>query len=162
MVPHVNSPDEAEAIVLAAHYPPIGRRGYSRTVRTHDYGLRLPESTPSPLIMAQIETLDAVHKSAEIAGINGIDVLFVGPADLQHDLKHRELAADEDFESCMTRVVAAAKTAGKSAGILVRDLTELPKRVKQGFVHLAVQSDLALLRDAYRAIIHGAKAAYVT
>ncbi len=154
MVPHVGSAAEAEAIVRAANYPPRGRRGFSRTVRAHDYGLRVPDSTPAPLIMAQIETFDAVNAAVEIAGVDGIDVLFVGPADLQHDLKHRSLAAGDDFEHCLTRVVTAAHSAGKSAGILVRDPNELPRRTEQGFTHVAVQSDLALLRDAFRTMLN--------
>lgn len=152
MVPHVNSVAEAEAVVRAAHYPPRGRRGFSRTVRAHDYGLRDPESTPAPLLMAQIETLDAVNQSTGIAGVDGIDVLFVGPADLQHDLQHRSLPSSGEFEDCLDRVVAAARAAGKASGILVRDPAELPQRLKQGFSHLAFQSDLALLRDAFCAL----------
>ena len=153
MVPHINSAAEAEAVVQAAHYPPRGRRGFSRTVRAHDYGLRVPESTPAPLLIAQIETCEAVNEAAGIARVEGIDVLFVGPADLQHDLQHRDPSAAEDFEACLNRVVAAARAAGKAAGILIRDPSELPHRLKQGFTYVAVQSDLALLRDAFRTIL---------
>lgn len=153
MVPHVNSGAEAEAIVRAAHYPPRGRRGFSRTVRAHDYGLRAPESTPAPLIFAQIETREAVSRAAEIACMDGVDVLFVGPADLQHDLKQSPPAPGEDYEACLRRVVEAARTAGKAAGLLVRDLAELPLRVQQGFTHVAVQSDIAILRDAFQKVV---------
>jgi 2-dehydro-3-deoxyglucarate aldolase/4-hydroxy-2-oxoheptanedioate aldolase len=158
MVPHVNTVAEAEALVRAAHYPPRGKRGVSRTVRAHDYGLRSPESTPAPLLLAQIETLDAVHAADAIAGVAGIDVLFVGPADLQHDLRHRPATATADFEDCLARVVAAARAAGKRAGTLVRDGSELPRRLEQGFTQVAVQSDLALLRDAFSAILQNARA----
>jgi 2-dehydro-3-deoxyglucarate aldolase/4-hydroxy-2-oxoheptanedioate aldolase len=72
---------------------------------------------------------------------------------LQHDLSHRTPSAAEDFEACLNRVVAAARAAGKAAGLLIRDPSELPHRLKQGFTHIAVQSDLALLRDAFRTII---------
>ena len=158
MVPHVNSVEEAEAVVRAAHYPPRGRRGFSRTVRAHDYGLRSPEGTPAPLLLAQIETLDAVHAADAIAGVAGVDVLFVGPADLQHDLHHRPATDTADFEECLARVVAAARSAGKGAGTLVRDISELPHRLNQGFTQLAVQSDLALVRDAFSAILRTARA----
>lgn len=158
MVPHVNTVAEAEALVRAAHYPPRGKRGVSRTVRAHGYGLRSPESTPAPLLLAQIETLDAVHAADAIAGVAGIDVLFVGPADLQHDLRHRPATATADFEDCLARVVAAARAAGKRAGTLVRDGSELPRRLEQGFTQVAVQSDLALLRDAFSAILQNARA----
>ncbi|MFN0079845.1 MAG: aldolase/citrate lyase family protein, partial [Prosthecobacter sp.] len=153
MVPHVNSAAEAEALVQAAQYPPRGRRGFSRTVRAHDYGLRVPEIAPAPLLIAQIETVDAVNEAPGIARVDGIGILFVGPADLQHDLKHRDQSADGDFEACLNRVVSAAHAAGKAAGILVRDPSELPHRLGQGFTHIAVQSDLALIRDAFRTIV---------
>ena len=153
MVPHVNSAAEAAAIVRAAHYPPRGERGFSRTVRAHDYGLRAPESTPAPLLIAQIETREAVNCAAEIAGVDGVDVLFVGPADLQHDLKQHSASVSDDFEACLRRVVEAARTTGKAAGLLVRDPAELPLRVQQGFTHVAVQSDVAVLRDAFQKIV---------
>ena len=105
------------------------------------------------MLIAQIETCEAVNEAAGIARVEGIDVLFVGPADLQHDLQHRDPSAAEDFEACLNRVVAAARAAGKAAGILIRDPSELPHRLKQGFTYVAVQSDLALLRDAFRTII---------
>jgi 2-dehydro-3-deoxyglucarate aldolase/4-hydroxy-2-oxoheptanedioate aldolase len=153
MVPHVANAREAEAFVRAAHYPPRGRRGFSRTVRAHDYGLRTPESTPAPLLIAQIETLAAVHEAAEIAQVEGIDVLFVGPADLQHDLRNTPAPGSLAFEECLERVLTAARAAGKHAGILLRDESELRDRVAQGFTQLAVQSDLSLLREAFRAIL---------
>ena len=158
MLPHVANAREAEAFVRAAHYPPRGKRGFSRTVRAHDYGLRSPESAPAPLLLAQIETLDAVHAADAIAGVAGIDVLFVGPADLQHDLRHRPATDTADFEDCLARVVAAARAAGKRAGTLVRDGSELPRRLEQGFTQVAVQSDLALLRDAFSTILQNARA----
>ena len=157
MVPHVNTVAEAEAVVHAAHHPPRGRRGFSRTVRAHGYGLRSPEAAPAPLLLAQIETLDAVHAAEAIAGVAGIDVLFVGPSDLQHDLRHRPATGTADFEDCLARVVAAARSAGKHAGTLVRDISELPHRLEQGFTQLAVQSDLALLRDAFSGILRTAR-----
>lgn len=153
MVPHVSTAAEAEAIVRAMRYPPRGRRGYSRTVRAHDYGLRSPESTPVPLFLAQIETRAAVDCAEEIARVDGVDVLFVGPADLRHDLQQHPGTAAEDFEVCLRRVSDAARAAGKCAGILVRDPAELPLRLNQGFTHVAVQSDLALLRDAFQQLL---------
>ena len=157
MVPHVANAQQAEAFVRAAHYPPRGRRGFSRTVRAHEYGLRSPERTPLPLLVAQIETLAAVHESSEIAKVEGIDVLFVGPADLQHDLRHTSCTPSLTFEECLDRVVTAAAAAGKRAGLLLRDASELPRRIGQGFTHVAVQSDLALLREAFSSILQNAR-----
>ena len=152
MVPHVDRAEQAERLVRAAWYPPRGQRGVSRTVRAHDYGLRPLDGRPAPILIAQIETLDAVDEATAIAGVDGIDVLFVGPADLQHDLAVRQPAAGSGFEDCLDRVVAAARAAGKAAGILVREPGDLPRRAEQGFSFVAVESDVAILRNAFRGL----------
>jgi 2-dehydro-3-deoxyglucarate aldolase/4-hydroxy-2-oxoheptanedioate aldolase len=154
MVPHVNSAGAAEAIVQAAHYAPRGHRGYSRTVRTYDYGLNPPGAEiPTPLIMAQIETIEGVEHAAEIARVSGIDSLFVGPADLQFDLKNRPDSAPGDYAHCLTVVNEAAQAAGKSTGILVRDGNDLMALGELGFTHLAIDSDISILRKAYQEIL---------
>lgn len=154
MVPHVNSAAEARAIAQAAQHPPRGRRGFSRTVRAFDYGLRSPgEDGGAPLIMAQIETAAAVSCAAEIAQVDGIDVLFVGPADLQLDLEHAASSSPGDYSRCLDLVLAAARDAGKAAGLLIRDLESLPSCRNRGFTHIAVDSDLAILRQAYLRIL---------
>ena len=153
MVPHVNSAREAAAIVEAASYPPVGKRGFSRTVRGHQYGLRAPEDTPSPLIIAQIETCEAVGAANEIASVNGIDVLFIGPADLQLDLKVHPQSEPLTYSECLHRVVGASRDAGKSAGILLRDAGALKEHLAIGFNHIAVDGDLSILRKAYQAIV---------
>lgn len=158
MVPHVQHPEQARAVVRAAHYPPRGARGFSRTVRAHAYGLRAPEDTPAPLLLAQIETLAAVRDAEAIAAVDGVDVLFVGPADLQHDLRHGSDSNPPSFEACLLRVVAAARNAGKAAGMLLRDPTELQARIAQGFTCVAVQSDLSLLRESFDSILKAAQA----
>jgi len=153
MVPHVDSVAQAEAIVQAAHYAPHGHRGLSRSVRAYDYGLNPPgPDTPPPLLLAQIETGQAVQHAADIAKVDGIDVLFVGPADLQFDLKQRPETAPGAYAHCLTSVVAAARAAGKAAGILVRDQADLQPHRDLGFTHIAVDSDLAILRKAYQQI----------
>jgi 2-dehydro-3-deoxyglucarate aldolase/4-hydroxy-2-oxoheptanedioate aldolase len=154
MVPHVNSAAAAEAIVQAVHYIPRGQRGYSRTVRTYDYGLNPPGADiPEPLVMAQIETIEGVRQAAEIASVHGIDALFVGPADLQFELKNRPDCAPGDYAHCLAVVRDAAKSAEKRAGILVRDADDLPALRDLGFTHLAVDSDISILRKAYQGIL---------
>lgn len=151
MVPHVNTAAEAQAIVKAAHYAPKGHRGYSRTVRAYDYGLTQPDiETSPPAIMAQIETLEGVQNSAAIAAVEGVDVLFVGPADLQFDLKNKAQMTPEHYGSCLKTVITAAKEAGKTSGILIRDPGDLQRHLDLGFTHVAIDSDIAILRKAYQ------------
>lgn len=149
MVPHVNSAAEAGQIVKASRYSPDGSRGFSRTVRANDYGLSSIDEVAPPLIMAQIETIEGVNHAAGIAAVDGIDILFVGPSDLQHDLKSRSDLAPGDFDFCISRVAEAAKAAGKATGILVRDIRDTGKYRELGFTYIAVDSDLAILRKSY-------------
>ncbi len=156
MVPRINSAAEAESIIQAAHYAPRGRRGYSRSSRAYGYGLRPPNSaaeiTP-PLLMAQIETIEGVQQAADIAAVQGIDVLFVGPADLQFDLNARATTGTPDYAASLALVNERAQAAGKATGILIRDTAQLQQHRELGFTHIAIDSDLAILRKGYQQIL---------
>jgi len=152
MVPHVNSVQDAFQCVRAANYPPLGRRGYSRTVPAYDYGLQPPdEKSIPPVVIAQIETLEAVEHADEIAAVSGIHALFVGPADLTFDLKVHHSA--RTYEECLKRVVKAAKDHQKAAGILVRDTADFANLKALGFNWLALDSDIGLLRKSYQSLL---------
>ena len=151
MVPRVETAAAAASIVRAACHAPAGKRGFSRTVRATDYGLKgHPEK---PIIMAQIETIAGVYGAAEIAAVRGLDVLFVGPADLRHDLEHNPNAGLGNYDTCLQRVLAAARGSGREAGILVRDAEDVKAHADLGFSHIAVESDLSILRKSYQTLV---------
>ena len=150
MIPHVDTPEIARRALDSMLYPPQGRRGYSRSVRAFGYGTALPDSPPKPMLFAQIETLEAVENAGEIASIDGVDVLFVGPADLAFDLKARGSTLTVD--ALLPRVAEAARKSGKSAGILTRDDAEIAPRLALGYTHQAVDSDLGILRRRWAAL----------
>jgi 2-dehydro-3-deoxyglucarate aldolase/4-hydroxy-2-oxoheptanedioate aldolase len=151
MVPHVNSAAEAERVVQAACHGPRGTRGVARTVRSCDYGLRTVDNRGyRPVIMAQIETVEAVQRAGEIARVDGISVLFVGPADLQYDLSNHPGAPCGDYASCLQTISDAARDAGITAGILLRELADVEHHRGLGFSHIAVDSDLSILRKAWQ------------
>lgn len=160
MIPHVNDAAEARLCVQAMYHPPRGKRGVSRSVRACGYGLRPPEKpgdVAPPVFMAQIETIEAVERAAEIAGVDGVDVLFVGPADLGFDLRARPEKAVRLFEECLAHVASAARTAGKASGILARDPADVPKFQTMGFTHIAVDSDIAILRKGFLSVVQGTR-----
>jgi 2-dehydro-3-deoxyglucarate aldolase/4-hydroxy-2-oxoheptanedioate aldolase len=149
MVPHVNTVAEAEHCVRSAYYPPQGHRGVSRTVRAYGYGMRLPgDSPPKPIILAQIETAEGVANVEQIAAVQGIDALFIGPADLSFDLKARQ--SPRSYDECVNLIVKAAKNHGKGCGILVRHADDKEKLKALGFSWLAMDSDLSLVREGFR------------
>ena len=90
LVPFVSDADTAREIVLAAKYPPIGNRGLDGAGLDADFGLDswrsgstyIADANRETFIVAQIETPEAVANADEIAAVEGIDALFVGPADL--------------------------------------------------------------------------------
>ena len=158
MVPHVESAEEAEHIIEAAYYAPRGRRGFSRSVRAHDYGLHPPdENTPAPLVMAQIESIKGVKHAQAIARVDGIDVLFVGPSDLRHDLACNAEGISLDYNSCLDIVLSAARGVGKTVGILLRDIADFEAHASLGFTYIAVTSDLAILCNTYQTILSNHK-----
>jgi 2-keto-3-deoxy-L-rhamnonate aldolase RhmA len=159
MLPRVETAEQAQALVQAAHYAPRGTRGYSRTVATHRYGLRDLQLAPEPLLMAQIETLAGVYEVQNIAAVPDIHVLFVGPADLQQDLAHNTASTGgqvPSFKECLSLVAKTARLAGKESGILLRDPATLAQHRSLGYSHIAIDSDLSILRKAWQSIITAA------
>lgn len=156
MVPHVESAAEAMECLQAMHYPPRGRRGISRSARVYEYGLRpmpAPQDLPPPLLFAQIESLQGVKHVDEIAAVDGVDVLFVGPADLAFDIAVRKNGTTPVYEECLGQVARAAANAGKQAGILIRSMKDIPALREQGFTHFAVESDLGIIRNRYQEML---------
>lgn len=151
MVPHVETAGEAEALVRAMRYPPQGARGYSRTVRAYGYGLHAPEAQVVPLLFAQIESVKGIANVDAIANVEGVDVLFVGPADLKLSLSTRSTAPR--YEQALASVIAAAKAHEIHAGILIRDQSDTGALIRQGFSKVAIDSDLAILRREFLSIL---------
>lgn len=150
MVPHVESAEEARDLVAAMCYPPRGRRGYSRSVRAFSYGLREPGAHPMPSLFVQIESVEGVANVEEIASVDGVDVLFVGPADLGLSLSHHSSAPC--YEDALSKVVHAARSHGICSGILLRKHNDVGPRLKEGFTKIAVDSDLSILRSGFLSI----------
>lgn len=151
MLPHVRSASEAAHCVQAMHYPPVGTRGYSSSVRAYGYGTTPPTDplTIRPLLFAQIEDTAGVVDADAIAAVDGVDVLFVGPADLKLALSADTTPQQLTFEEALHQVASAAKAHGKRAGILLRDHAHVRLMQSQGYTCIAVDSDLALLRQGY-------------
>jgi 2-dehydro-3-deoxyglucarate aldolase/4-hydroxy-2-oxoheptanedioate aldolase len=156
MVPHVESAAQANECLQSIHYPPRGRRGISRSARVYEYGLRAmpaPADLWPPAFFAQIETLAGIKHIAEIAAVNGVDVLFVGPADLAFDISVRRNGQTPVYEECLATVAVAAREAGKQCGILVRSMDDIPALREQGFTHFAIESDLGIIRSRYQQML---------
>lgn len=152
MVPHIGCAEEARKALDAMHYPPIGSRGLSTSTRCFGYGRKTLDNRPAPLLLAQIEDYDAVLKADEIAAVDGVDILFVGPRDLSHDLSIRSTDSTMTLDEALQKVAAAARRYDKQAGTLVRNLGDLEKLRSYGYSCLAIGSDMGSLKNGYKDI----------
>jgi len=145
MVPYINTAEEARQAAESMRYPPEGIRGVAKLNRACGYGQDFEDyfqqANKNLLTVVQIETEEGVKNAPEIAAVDGIDVLFIGPLDLSTSMGITQQFEHPDFISGMDNVSAACKKHGKAAGILVPNLDYLEKWITKGFTFLVVGSD---------------------
>jgi 2-dehydro-3-deoxyglucarate aldolase len=155
LIPFIESAEEAQRAVAATRYPPQGIRGVSVAQRGNRYGT-VPgyfEGVNEQIcVMVQIESRKGVAAAAEIAAVDGVDGLFVGPSDLAAGLGHLGNANHSEVQQAMATVFAAARTAGKPTGILAGVEADARRYMAQGATFVAVGSDLGVLRSATQAL----------
>lgn len=123
MVPMVESAEQARAIVSAARYPPAGERGLggARAARWGGYPGYVAEANAQVCVIAQIETGAAINNIEAIAEVDGIDALFLGPADLAASQGLLGAANFDTLFALSQEALARIVATGKPAGILSRD-----------------------------------------
>jgi 4-hydroxy-2-oxoheptanedioate aldolase len=151
MFPRIDSAADAAACVRHLRYPPAGDRGVATYNRMCRYGLdpaALDRSDDDVLGVVQIETRAALDAVEDIAALDGVDVLFVGPRDLSHALDVPGETQAPVYVAALDRVLAAAKGNGKAAGLLVPDGAAAAGLAAAGWQFLAIGSDTTLLAGA--------------
>jgi 4-hydroxy-2-oxoheptanedioate aldolase len=145
MVPYVTSAREAEQAASAMRYPPQGIRGVAKFNRACGFGQNFDayfkQANDNLLTVVQIETKEAVDRAEDIAAVDGVDVLFIGPLDLSVNMNMADTYEHPDFLQAMDSVATACKKNGKIAGILVPKLDFLQSWIAKGFTFLVVGSD---------------------
>lgn len=158
MMPHVSSADEAAALVESMRYPPYGKRGFSSSSRSFGYGSNTPSDIKEwvpPLCITQIENYEGVKNASSIAAVEGVDMLFIGPRDLQLDLSVRKDTNERiAFTDALESTAKAAVASGKQGGILVSPGEDISGLQKMGFSAFAIGSDLSVLRSGYKKIMN--------
>ncbi|MGX5801127.1 HpcH/HpaI aldolase family protein [Bradyrhizobium sp. Arg314] len=121
MIPNVRTAEQARAIVAAATYAPGGFRGFSVGHRANAFG-RIAgyhaKAREQRLLAVQIEDETGVANAAEIAAVDSVDVLFVGPGDLSTNMGAMGNPGAAHVQEAISSVYKAAASAGKSSGIL--------------------------------------------
>jgi 2-dehydro-3-deoxyglucarate aldolase/4-hydroxy-2-oxoheptanedioate aldolase len=154
MLPRLDTAAEAREAVGHLRYPPEGDRGVATYNRACRFGLdpgALDRADSEVLVVVQVESARAVAQVDEIAALDGVDVLFVGPRDLSHDLGVPGDVRAPGYLAALDRVRAAARRHGKSCGLLVPDGAAAAARQEEGWTFVAVGSDSTLLAAAVAA-----------
>ena len=152
LVPMVETVEQARQLVRAVRYAPEGIRGVStqltRAARWGRYEDYLRRANDEVALIVQIESAAALPKVREIARVDGVDGVFIGPADLAASLGHRGHPEHPDVRAAVDRVIDEATGAGKAVGTLTGDEALARAFVSAGCSFVAVGVDTALLARA--------------
>lgn len=157
LVPMVDSADHARAIVSASRFPPRGTRGVaSATSRASGFGADksyLATAHEKVTLIAQIESRAALDAIDGIAAVEGIDALFIGPADLAASLGHLGDPRHPDVQAGIDHARARIDAAGKPAGIFALSAEDARTRAAQGYRFISVGTDIGLLANGASALL---------
>jgi 4-hydroxy-2-oxoheptanedioate aldolase len=148
LVPYVQTVEEAEAAVAAIRFPPRGIRGVagvtraSRFGRVADYHRRAEEEL---CLLVQVETREGLDNLEKIAKVDGIDGVFIGPADLAAGLGHLGDIGHAEVQSAIEDAIRRIKACGKAPGILTPDEKLAKRYIELGTLFTAVGLDAVIL-----------------
>ncbi|HWZ91741.1 MAG TPA: 2-dehydro-3-deoxyglucarate aldolase [Polyangiaceae bacterium] len=155
LMPWIEDAEQARAAVAATRYPPQGMRGMGTGHRSNRYGYVADYFTTindNISVMVQIESARGVERAAEIAAIEGIDGLFIGPSDLSAALGYLGQPNHPEVQRAMMRVLAAAREHDKPVGILAPLEEDARRYLEEGMSFVAVGGDVGLLRSASKGL----------
>jgi len=144
----VQNAEEARRAVAATRYPPLGMRGLGTVTRANDYGRvkdYLKNASSEICVLVQVETREALAKIEEIASVDGVDGVFIGPNDLSASFGQIGNWGHPEVQTAIEDAAKKIKKAGKAAGILTPNEEEAKKFISWGYTFVAVGADLGLL-----------------
>jgi len=148
LVPYVQNAEEARRAVAAVRYPPAGIRGVAAATRASRYGRvkdYLKNANGEICLLVQVETRTALDQLEEIAAVDGVDGVFIGPSDLSASFGHIGNPQHAEVQAALQQSVKRLQAAGKPAGILTLSEEEARRYISWGYTFVAVGSDIGLL-----------------
>jgi 2-dehydro-3-deoxyglucarate aldolase len=151
LVPFVQTADDARRAVAATRYPPDGIRGVSVSQRSNRFGTvadYFAGINAQICVLVQIESRAGMAAAREIAAVDGVDGLFVGPSDLAAGLGQLGNPNHPSVQQAIADVFASANAASKPIGILAPLEADARRYLAMGASFIAVGSDLGVFRNA--------------
>ena len=148
MLPFVQNAEEAKAAASFTRYPPHGIRGVAAVHRGSRFGTipnYLKSANDDICTIVQLETPEAIERLPEIAAVEGIDALFVGPGDLSAAMGHIGDIAHPEVQALIEKAAKDAHAAGKPVGIVGPNPDMVKRFIGYGYDYAAIASDIALM-----------------
>ncbi|WP_170326202.1 aldolase/citrate lyase family protein [Ruegeria arenilitoris] len=156
LVPMVNSAEQARELVSACRYPPEGLRGVGAgAARATGYGSvadYIQTADEQICLLVQVENRAGIAALDDILQVDGVDGVFIGPADLSTDMGFQGNSAAPEVRATIADAITRIKAAGKAPGILGTDDEANQAYLDMGAQFLAVGIDVMLLAQAARAL----------
>jgi 4-hydroxy-2-oxoheptanedioate aldolase len=156
LIPMVETVEQAQKLVAAVRYPPRGIRGIGASISRVSRWLAFPDYLANGedeiCLLVQIESELGLKNIAEIAAVDGIDGLFLGPSDLAASLGHRGNPGHADVVAAIENGIARILKAGKPAGLLTPDERLARRYIELGATFVAVGTEATLLANSVRAL----------
>ncbi|MTH46444.1 2-keto-3-deoxy-L-rhamnonate aldolase [Intestinirhabdus alba] len=152
LIPMVDSAEQARQVVAATRYPPLGERGVGASVaraarwgRIDNY---MAQANESLCLLVQVESKTALDNLDAILDVDGIDGVFIGPADLSASLGYPDNAGHPEVQRIIEQSIRRIRAAGKAAGFLAVDPEMAQKCLQWGASFIAVGVDTMLYTEA--------------
>ena len=155
LIPYVQSPEEAAAAVRATRYPPQGLRGVSGMTRASGYGTYenyTAMANAEICVLVQVETGEALAQLEAIAQVEGVDGVFIGPADLAASLGHPGNPGHPEVKAAIEDAIKRLAAIGVPSGILTLDKAFVRDCMDWGTRFTAVGIDMSVLATGVRAL----------
>ncbi|MBL0373258.1 4-hydroxy-2-oxoheptanedioate aldolase [Rhizobium sp. KVB221] len=152
LVPMVETKEQAEALVRAVRYPPHGIRGVGASLARASSFNRIPDylqtANDEICLLLQIESRAGLANLDEIAATEGVDGVFIGPADLAADMGFLGKPGAPEVQQAVEAALARIQSFGKAAGILTADQSLAKRYVELGATFVGIGSDVGLFVNA--------------
>ncbi len=156
LVPMIDTPEQATAVVSAVKYPPDGMRGLgtsmARAARWNTTPNYVADANQEICVIVQAETVKAIENLDAIARTDGVDGVFFGPSDLSASMGLIGQAGHPEVVAAVTEGIATVRAAGKHAGLLCLDQSQVSHYVSAGANFVGVGVDTLLIGNSARAL----------
>ena len=151
LIPVIDSVEQAQRAVAATRYPPDGFRGVGTGHRSNRYGFNadyFKTINDNICVTVQIESKAGVEAAADIAALDGVDALFIGPSDLSAAYGVMLQPNLPEVQAAIRKILEGAQKHGKACGILAPVEADARRYLEMGMTYVAVGGDTGLLRGA--------------